>query len=342
MRISRALGSDGEVSHYHCISRCVGGAFLLGDVEKERLRNLIWSVSRFCGAEVITYCVMSNHFHLLVRFQPVPELAELGESEIIERVAALNGRAAAKGLEFVVKNLRDQGHEAAALEQLELARERMGKVSVLMQEIKQRFTRWYNKGHSRYGTLWADRFKSVLVENNPVALQVMAAYIDLNPVRAELVSEPESYRWCGYAEAMGGRVLARRGLALALCEEEERTSDWRRTQRAYRAWLYESGEQQGEGRDPVTGERARAGIDPGKVKEVLEANGQPSLAEVLRLRVRYLTDGYVIGSQGWVNAFWEEHREDFGERRKSGGRKLRGAAWQGLCSLRDLRVEVFG
>ncbi len=51
------------------------------------------------------------------------------------------------------------------------------------------------------------RFKSVMAENGG-CLQTMAAYIDLNPVRAGLVKKPEDYRWCGYSEALGGIASA--------------------------------------------------------------------------------------------------------------------------------------
>jgi exodeoxyribonuclease V beta subunit len=46
----------------------------------------------------------------------------------------------------------------------------------------------------------------------------MAAYIDLNPVRAGLVKDPKDYRWCGYAEALSGSRRAQRGLWLGVAE----------------------------------------------------------------------------------------------------------------------------
>ncbi|MGE3312392.1 MAG: transposase, partial [Limisphaerales bacterium] len=61
---------------------------------------------------------------------------------------------------------------------------RMYDVSAFMKLVKQRFTQWYNRRVGRKGTLWEDRFRSVLVEGAGDALVTMAAYIDLNPVRA--------------------------------------------------------------------------------------------------------------------------------------------------------------
>ncbi len=62
-------------------------------------------------------------------------------------------------------------------------------------------------------TLWEDRFRSVLVERKGQALRAMAAYIDLNPVRAKICDDPKDYRWCGYAEAVAGGKEAREAVA---------------------------------------------------------------------------------------------------------------------------------
>ena len=74
---------------------------------------------------------------------------------------------------------------------------------MFVKELKERFSRWFNKKHARRGTLWMERFRSVIVEGGE-CLRTVAAYIDLNPMRAGLVAEPEEYRWCGYTEALGG------------------------------------------------------------------------------------------------------------------------------------------
>jgi hypothetical protein len=72
---------------------------------------------------------------------------------------------------------------------------------LIMKELKGRFAQWYNRRHHRYGVLWAERFKSVLIEEGQ-ALSAVAAYIDLNPLRAGLCEDPKDYRYCGYAEAI--------------------------------------------------------------------------------------------------------------------------------------------
>ena len=87
---------------------------------------------------------------------------------------------------------------------------RMWDLSQFMKVLKQRFTQWFNKRHGRRGTLWEDRFKSVLVEDGYTA-RVMSAYIDLNPLRAGIVNDPARYRWSSYGAAVAGDRLARGG-----------------------------------------------------------------------------------------------------------------------------------
>jgi hypothetical protein len=70
--------------------------------------------------------------------------------------------------------------------------------------------------------------------------------------------------------------------------------------------------------------------------------GELPFGRMLRCRVRYFTDGAVIGSREFVNAAFESARDRFGPKRKDGARKLRGdgsAAAGMLWSLRDLQRQ---
>lgn len=87
-------------------------------------------------------------------------------------------------------------------------------VSWFMRLLKQRFTQWINTSTGRTGTLWEGRFRSVPVEGAGDVLAIIAAYINLNPIRAGIVSDPKDYRWRGYGEAVGGGRLARNGLMI--------------------------------------------------------------------------------------------------------------------------------
>lgn len=71
-----------------------------------------------------------------------------------------------------------------------------------------------------------------------------------------------------------------------------------------------------------------------------EQKWQLTTAQALRCRVRYLTDGAVLGSENFVNAVFDRHRPKFGKPRESGARAMREADWGGLCVLRDLQGDV--
>ncbi|MCB1227671.1 MAG: transposase [Verrucomicrobiales bacterium] len=239
----RILGYKGlEANHYHVMSRTCGGAVFFDDTEKEALRRLIWRVAEFCGVEVLTYCVMGNHFHLLVRVPHHEAYLERfdgpeGEKRLLSHLRVLYSKAYVEQLEADIRQWRRLDQETAVQVKLQGYKDRMADLSRLVKEIKERFSRWYNKRHERRGTLWMDRFKSVLIESTLHAkndeppttdvVRAMATYIDLNPVRAGLEASARDYPWCGYGEAMGaGTRKARR----ALCRVVERPVDAWETQ----------------------------------------------------------------------------------------------------------------
>jgi hypothetical protein len=100
--------------------------------------------------------------------------------------------------------------------------------------------------------------------------------------------------------------------------------------------LYEMGEQV----VGAKGEIKKRGFSREEVKKVVEEGGKLPLSDALRCRVRYFTDGVVLGSQEYVEEVFRKHRGEFGVKRKTGARNMRWADWQGLCTIRDLRQEV--
>jgi putative transposase len=118
---------------------------------------------------------------------------------------------------------------------------RMHNLSEFMKTLLQRFTRWFNRTHERSGALWEQRYKSLIVESG-VAARTIAAYIDLNPVRAGMVSDSADYRWSGYGEVIGGGKKgngkkAREGLVRACmsCKGVGFEADqWQEVSRIYR------------------------------------------------------------------------------------------------------------
>ena len=206
--------------------------------------------------------------------------------------------------------------------------------------LKQRFSAWYNRRNDRKGTLWEERFKSVLVDGCGEVLMTMAAYIDLNPVRAGIVEDPKDYRWCGYGQAVAGVRNAKEAFRRLLSARDGADESLTAAMASYRIWLFGQGEEN-EGVDEQ-GRAMQRGIDPERVKEVIAAKGKLRIHEYARCRVRYFVDGAVFGTQEFVDGIFRTYRDRFGPNRETGAREVRGLDGPPMCVLRDLKKDVFG
>lgn len=312
---------------YHCMSRTVNGERLFDPAAREVLRKMLWQVADYCGIQVLTYAILSNHFHLLVR---VPLKTAISDEELLRRYHVLYPkptRYQTARLDVVRQQLADNGPEAVDWRRRQSAL--MGDISPFMQILKERFTIWFNKTHDRYGTLWSERFKSVLVEAQPHALQTMATYIDLNPVRAGLVRDPKDYRFSGYAEAVAGQGNARLGL-----QQVVGGRSWEATQSAYRELLFGS----------AAGDQEQGGlIGRDELEQVVRAGGRLPMATVLRCRIRYFNDGAVLGSRVYVSTQLAAYRLRTGRRKCLEPRSLPDVAdWGNLAVMRGLRSQGLG
>ena len=362
MRQSRFLApwrnSTEKPALYHLVSRVVERRFAFGVEEKERFRTLMRMMERFSGCRVLTYCVMSNHVHILLEVPPM-QAGGLGDAELLARLGVLYSEAFVAGVAKELEDARKEGDEAMAAEIHKRFTYRMHDLGQFMKGLLQRFSQWFNGRHQRTGTLWEQRFKSVIVESG-VAARTIAAYIDLNPVRAGMVSDPADYRWSGYGEAVGGGKKgngkkSREGIVRACMSHKGagfEAEKWKEVSRIYRRAMGMALERKpSQTQDLETQDTRKEGRSAGmNDAEYLEGGAdrrQPlpelSMAKMLRCRVRYFTDGAVIGSKEFVNEAFVGARERFSERRRDGARRMRGsgAAAKGvLWSMRDLRVGI--
>ena len=364
MRQARWLASReksaGKPVFYHVISRVVERRFAFGPEEKEKFRTLMRLQEKFTGCRVVSYCLMCNHFHLLLE---VPPLAEGGitEEALLKRLSGIYSEAFVAGIAKELADVRDANYvednelENAVAAIHERFTYRMHDLGEFMKGLLQRFTQWFNRVHSRTGRLWEDRFKSLIVEDG-VAAKTIAAYIDLNPVRAGMVKDPADYRWSSYGEAIGGGSkgngkTARAGLVRALRAHQGVGADenmWSSgVSREYRKLLMAGAAgkiSESVSRDGKTVTKTlRKGISKNEAERENRRDGEIPFGKMLRCRVRYFTDGAVIGSKAFVNEAFTAARERFGPKRKDGARKLKGEASIAadmLWSLRDLRKGI--
>ena len=329
----RPLGDSPISSFYHVISRVVDRRFVLGEGEREFFRKLLFKQAAFAGVEVVAWCFMSNHFHLLIEV-PNKEVALTGwsDEDYFTRLEMLNSEIYTRQVLGQVRMWQGNGNAKAVHEAAMAVKERLFDLSAFVKELKFKFSVWFNKQNGRKGTLWEERFKSVLLEDGE-AVRFCAAYIDLNPVRAGLCENPEDYRWCSYGAAMGGDVVSRRGLARAWGRQKWTSA----VAREHRMLLFGRGEEVPGGETAWGGvAKAKGGFSRERIEEELKNGGSMPVWQVLRCRVRYFSDGAVLGSKGFIDAFFERERSRFGPNRESGARKIRGDALGSVMSLRKL------
>jgi REP element-mobilizing transposase RayT len=331
MRISRfKIDSRSSAAVYHCISRTVNSERCLDDAAKEVFRKQLWQIADYCGVHVLTYAVMGNHFHVLVR---VPLKTVVTDAELLRRFQVLYPkptRFQTKRIEVVSAQFKEGGALADAWRKQQLAL--MGDVSQFMKLLKQRFAMWFNHTRKRHGHFWAERFKSVLVEGRGNVTATMSAYIDLNPVRAGLVDDPKDYRFCGYSEAVAGKTNAQAGVAavIAIASENKNTT-WSDARGSYRMMLFGAG----------TASRAnKVAITPEALEKVVAEKGTLPLATVLRCRLRHFTDGAVLGTKAYVAAQLAVYRRRTGLRARTRPRPLPNVTdWGDITTLRGLRKK---
>ena len=294
-RIAR-LKIKGEEAVYHVMSRTALDGFVLGDSEKEFLMNLIKRLSRVYFARVLGFCIMGNHFHLLVRM----DRGEDYDDEEIKRRYKL----------YYGEERKAAVHDREMLDPL---RRKWEDLSEYIKEIKQGFSRFYNKRHGRKGFFWSERFKSVIVDHGETLINCLA-YIDLNPVRAGITKRPEGYRWCslGYhvqAKNAEGFLSMDFGLKeFGVMNEKDRVSHYLR-------FVYMKGV-----RPKGQGERGR----DGDLRQI----------DRFRYRTRYFTDSGILGTREFVERVYRQFKDHFSSKHEKRPKGIRGL--EGIFSLKRL------
>jgi len=304
-RTSRMIISD-ETAVYHVMSRTALDGFPMGDIEKDFLLGLIKRFSRLYFTEIIGFCLMGNHFHLLTKM--IPE-TKYSDEQIRKRYEAFY-----------------EDERVFAGGQLPAFRAKYGSLSEFIREIKVGFARYYNKRYNRRGYFWGDRFKSVIVDKGETLVNCLA-YIDLNPLRAGMVKRPEQYRWCslGYHVQTDNKdafLSTDFGMkAFNVTGEKERI-------RRYRRYVYEAGalNRSDKGRGQV--------IDEKTVEKEREKGFELTRTDRFRYRTRYFTDSGIIGSREFVSHHYQNFRHLFQSKNEKKPKPVKGLS--GMYSLKRL------
>jgi putative transposase len=308
-RIPRMVIND-ETTVYHVMSRSALDGFPLGDIEKDFMLDLIKRYTALYFVEILGICIMGNHFHILVKTLPEYKFTD---QDIKKRCVGFYGddRAFTDGL---IPSLRSK----------------LSNLSEFVREIKVGFARYYNKRHNRRGYFWGDRFKSVIVDKGETLINCLA-YIDLNPLRAGIVSRPEDYRWnsLGYHVQTNNRDNF---LSTDFGLKEFNVKNEKERIRRYRRYVYEAGavNRPEKGNTKVIGDRI---LEKERKREY-----ELSRSDRFRYRTRYFTDSGVIGSKEFVSKTYMRFKHHFISKNEKIPKPIKGLS--GVYSLKRLSEVI--
>jgi hypothetical protein len=209
-------------------------------------------------------------------------------------------------------------------------RAKLSGLSEFIREIKVGFARYYNKKHNRRGYFWGDRFKSVIVDKGETLVNCLA-YIDLNPLRASIVSRPEDYRWnsLGYHVQTNNRDGF---LSTDFGLKEFNVKSKKERIRRYRRYVYEAGavNRPEKGKTKVIGDRI---LEKERSREF-----ELSRSDRFRYRTRYFSDSGIIGSKEFVSTNYQRFKHLFYSKHEKKPKPIKGLA--GMYSLKRLSEIV--
>jgi putative transposase len=303
---TQRLKISSETAVYHIMSRTALDGFPLGDIEKDFMLDLIRRYAKLYFVEILGFCLMGNHFHLLVKMFPEYKYTD---EEIKKRYESFYG-----------------DDRTFAYGQVPSLRQKLSNLSEFVREIKVGFARYYNKRHNRRGYFWGDRFKSVIVEKGETLVNCLA-YIDLNPVRAGIVNRPEEYRWnsLGYHIQTGNKDNF---LSLDFGLQEFGIMDAMERLRGYRRYVYEAGavDRSEFGQRKVIGEMV---MEKERKKEF-----KINKVDRFRFKTRYFTDSGIIGTKEFVATNYHRFKDIFMSKREKIPKAVTGL--DGIYSLKRL------
>ncbi len=192
------------------MSRIAHKVYFLTEEVRNDFIEMIRRAADFCGIELVAWCIMTNHFHILA-YLPEPE--SIDEEETLRRYGALKGKSRLKALVAELSAIRNRENgEADVQKRLKEIQRPMHSIGEFMKIVKQWMTQEYNRRYSHTGTLWESVYRDVLVKGTPDELGKRAGYIHLNPIRATITDDFADYPWSSMTALRRGDELALTGM----------------------------------------------------------------------------------------------------------------------------------
>lgn len=306
----------------------------MNEAERAHFVDLAKAYAAFSRLELVAWCVPTDHFHLLVRVPPGESAKTMDEEETLRRYAIIHGDEAAEKLRKTINLYDDPARRASFTDPI---RARIGSLGSFIRHFKQRFAHQLNTRRNDDILIWNSTYRETLVEEErdaPTGLGwpafVTAAYLAANPLRCGLAKDPKDYAWSSYGAAIAGDADALEAFALL------GGGDPTETLAAMRELIYDDPAQH---RVPTKDERAtpfKQNADAALA--AVGEDGTLPLGTLLRLRVRAMSYGMVLGRPAYVESIGKA----LGSWKKRGtaGFPLPMGDWRGLEALSRVRGEA--
>jgi hypothetical protein len=198
-RIARSEVFDAdEVAIMHVIQRCVRRCYLMGhdpvsgrnyDYRKQWLEERLQHFAACFGIDLVCFCILSNHFHLILRSRP-DVVATWDDTEVARRwlricpVRKGPRNQPPEPTESELNRIRNDANRLAEI------RRRLSDISWWMRLLSQPLAAMANKEEDQLGRFWQGRYRAVRLCDE-AAILACAAYVDLNLIRATLAETIE-------------------------------------------------------------------------------------------------------------------------------------------------------
>jgi len=226
-----------EVQVLHLVNRCVRRAFLCGkdDVSgksfehrRQWIRQRLEFLASVFAIDCLTYTIMSNHLHLILRSRP-----DVAKAWTDEEVARRWLRLFPKRRNSDGSPAEPEKHELSMIlsdkKRLAEIRQRLSDVSWWMRCTAENVARRANAEDQCTGRFWEGRYRAQVILDE-ASLLACAAYVDLNPVRAAMATCPEKADFTGAKDRIDD-LTGRQSVSAA-------THEWERSRRrAKSGWL---------------------------------------------------------------------------------------------------------
>lgn len=192
-----------STKHYHCITRCVRRSFLCGydeltkkdyNYRKEIIQNLLKILTKAYSIEVCSYSIMCNHIHLVL-YVNESKVQSFSQDDILNSWSIIYPNSASK----IKASILNNEEESDIKQKVDRCKSKLYSISSFMEKFCLTLSKQFNKEDNCKGRFWEGKFYLQPIYDLQALINTMV-YVDLNPIRANMVFYPEEYDSCSISE----------------------------------------------------------------------------------------------------------------------------------------------